>query len=179
MLVREGAHPKHVHKSWTGPWEVEEVVIPGPNFNVVMGGRSMPSPGVRRKRGEIPLEAYRSSSRLRRRIHSPLMMRESRAGESSALASPVCLFPDREVARGGGKSWNLRCKGRNVKEAESHWLTEEKARDSFMSLSLDAFHALREPYHKAEHHPRSAPTQTKAETKVEGSKNALNEFPWE
>ena len=39
MMVKEGVYPILAPKYWTGPWEVNGVVIPGFGFNVAFDGQ--------------------------------------------------------------------------------------------------------------------------------------------
>jgi len=79
--------------------------------------------------------------------------------------------------RGEDGPWTWTYKVINVDVIESHWLSEEEAKDSFTPLQLDVFHALWEANHGEEKRPRLTLAQTKAGRDAEERKRALNKHP--
>ena len=78
---------------------------------------------------------------------------------------------------GQGNAWKWRYKGRFVDGTESHWLSEEEARDSFTTLQLDVFHARWETYHGAECRAKPTSTLTRKERDGIDREQALKQHP--
>ena len=61
--------------------------------------------------------------------------------------------------------------------AESQWLSELEARDSFTPLQLDVLHTLWETYHEAECQARPTSTLTQREGDETDREHALKQQP--
>eukprot|EP00903_Cladosiphon_okamuranus_P009618 g9154.t1 len=76
----------------------------------------------------------------------------------------------------GGTAWSWEYRGRHQDGAQSDWITEDEARDSFSPLQLDVFHALWELYCPNEA-PRPLGEPSRGEREVVSRELALEMFP--
>ena len=142
-IHRDGKGRKLHHERYTGPWEVQEVLMTGLSVKVVMQGRKLRVRTV-------------ATSEVKPFHVRPLHLRHSIADEFAQYVwgpdwktSPtqnskptfVTLVDRREVqSETGTKQWEY--KARTAEGKVSRWLPEASLRESFTHMELDAFHAL-------------------------------------
>ena len=174
-LAHERAPAKLVHDLWTGPWVVQQVVIPGLSLKVKMPGRKIRERTV-------------SAANVKKFHVRPTHLRHPFPDEYSqfvwgvdlglAITStpPLYTLTDRKVVLGSGSSWVWEYRGLFHDGAESHWLSEEEVLDSFTGLQLDVFHALWELYNP-QVRPRPSDTLSRAERDSIARDEALRQIP--
>lgn len=94
--------------------------------------------------------------------------------EALTIVAPLYTLTDRQAVGSSENAWKWQCRGRHQRGTESEWLPEEELRDSFISLQLDVFHALREMYKDKDRRPRPAASLLKGERDHELRTQALN-----
>eukprot|EP00752_Nemacystus_decipiens_P015644 g13961.t1 len=178
-LYRDSLHPKLAHEHFTGPWKVVNVLLSRLCFTVQLNGRR-----IRQRRvaaGDVK-PFHRRPDHLQHDFedeYSHLVWSSDLGLQStSVVAVPLYTLTSRRVSHNatGTGAWTWEYRGRYQDGAQSDWITEDEARESFSPLQLDVFHALWEL-----HHPNVAPRPpgepTRGEREVESRERALEIFP--
>eukprot|EP00752_Nemacystus_decipiens_P011522 g10231.t1 len=97
---------------------------------------------------------------------------------TSVVAVPLYTLTSRRVSHNatGTGAWTWEYRGRYQDGAQSDWITEDEARDSFSPLQLDVFHALWE-LHNPNVAPRPPGEPTRGEREAESRERALETLP--
>ncbi|CAB1114741.1 unnamed protein product [Ectocarpus sp. CCAP 1310/34] len=178
-LYRDSLHPKLAHEHFTGPWKVVNVLPERLCFTVQMNGRRVRQRRVvaadvkpfHQRPAHLQLEYEDEFSHL---IWSADL---GLAGTSVAAVPPYTLMARRVgPGKGGADAWAWEYRGRYQDGAQSDWITEDEARDSFSPLQLDVFHALWELHHPSDA-TRPTGEPTRGEREVESRDRALEMFP--
>ena len=178
-LYRDSHHPKLVHEYFTGSWKIVTVLLERLCLTVQLTGRR------NRQRHVIAADVKPSYPRPHH-LQLPFendfshLIWSAYLGLADTFVVGVSLYTliARRVGKGTGhigpSAWEYR--GRYQDSAQSDWITEDKARDGFMPLQLDVFHALWELHHpEGDDRPPGDPTR--GEREVESRDRGLDMFP--
>ena len=178
-LYRDSLHPKLAHDHFTGPWKVINVLLDRLCFTVQLNGRR-----VRQRRvvaADIkPFHQRPDHLRLAFEDEFSHLVWSADLGlaDASVAAVPLYTLIDRRVGKGtgGASAWTWEYRGRYQDGAQSDWITEDEARDSFSPLQLDVFHALWE-FHNPGAAPRPPGEPSRGAREVDSRERALEIFP--
>eukprot|EP00903_Cladosiphon_okamuranus_P005335 g5333.t1 len=177
-LYRDSLHPKLAHDHFTGPWKVVNVLQERLCFTVQLNGRHI------RQRRVVAADIkpfHQPPAHLRHDFEdefSHLVWSSALDLADLSVASvPLYTLTARRVKHDrGGTAWSWEYRGRHHDGAQSDWITEDEARDSFSPLQLDVFHALWELYCPNEA-PRPLGEPSRGEREVVSRELALEMFP--
>ena len=178
-LHRDSLHTKLAHDHFTGPWKVVNVLLDRLCFTVQLNGRR-----IRQRRvvaADVkPFHVRPEDLRLSFEDEFSHLIWSADLGlaDTSVVAVPLYTLMARRVGkgRGGSGTWAWEYRGRYQDGAQSDWITEDEARDSFSPLQLDVFHASWELYHP-DADPRPPGEPTRGAREVESRERALDMFP--
>eukprot|EP00752_Nemacystus_decipiens_P018520 g16605.t1 len=173
-LYRDSLHPKLAHEHFTGPWKVVNVLLARLCFTVQLNGRR-----IRQRRvaaGDVK-PFHRRPDHLQHDFedeYSHLVWSSDLGLQStSVVAVPLYTLTSRRVSQNanGTGAWTWQYRGRYQDGAQSDWVTEDEARDSFSPLQLDVFYALWE-LDNPNAAPRPPREPTRGEREVESRERA-------
>jgi len=177
-LYRDSLHPKLAHEHFTGPWKVINVLLARLCFTVQLNGRR-----IRQRRVAAadvkPFHHRPDHLKLDFEDEYSHLVWSSDLGlqSTSVVAVPLYTLTSRRVQHHAtGSAWTWEYRGRYQDGAQSDWITEDEARDSFSPLQLDVFHALWE-LHNPDDAPRPPGEPTRGEREVESRERALELYP--
>lgn len=169
-LHRDSHHPRLAHEHFTGSRRVDNVVLDRLCFAVQLDGRRIRQRKVANTDFKPSRAAASHSTPVGGCVFAPCVVSRPRSGQH-VRHRRATLHADR-ATRNSSTAWSWEYRGRCQDGAQSLWLTEDEASDSFSSLEPDVFHALWELYHPDDaKRPRGAPTRGQRE--VESRERAL------